>query len=218
MVTFKSGNLVCERYILGPMEVNSYLIYDRNSNEGLLVDPGEESQTVLNRIKELDLQNMTIFLTHGHADHIYGVEFFKKLANAKVAISKEDSPMLSDASLNLSCFLGDSLVLDAADKLLSEEDTFMVGDYKGSLKLLPGHTCGGMILVFDGMVISGDTLFAGSVGRSDFPGGDGQVLIDSIKANIFSLTDRIVLPGHGPETRIAEEKESNPFFGTLFTI
>lgn len=218
MVTFKAGNLICEKYILGPMEVNTYLLYDRNSDQGLLIDPAEESQTLLNRIKELDLKDITIFLTHGHADHLYGVEFFRKIVNAQVAISQEDAPMLLDPSLNLSSYLGDSLILEAADKLLKDGDKMNLGGFNGTFALVPGHTTGGMILIFDGMVVSGDTLFAGSIGRSDFPGGDGKTLVKSIKEKIFSLSDRLVFPGHGPETKISEEKDSNPFFGTLFNV
>jgi glyoxylase-like metal-dependent hydrolase (beta-lactamase superfamily II) len=218
MISFKNGSLVCERYILGPMEVNTYLVYDENSNQALLVDPAEESQQILQRIAELDLKELTILLTHGHADHIYGVEFFRQQLKAPVAISEEDSTMLTDASMNLSCYLGDSIELSPAERLLKDGEKIELGGQIGELRHVPGHTPGSMILVFDHFVLSGDTLFAGSIGRSDFPGGDGKVLVDAIKRKIFSLSDRIVLPGHGPETTIKEEKNSNPFFGTLFNI
>ncbi len=218
MVTFKTNHLICERYILGPMEVNSYLIYARNGDQALLVDPAEESQTLLNRIRELDLNTITIFLTHGHADHLYGVDFFKKQTGAKVVISEADAPMLTNPDLNLSSFIGESLVLDPADHLLKDKDELQIQEYKGQVLNVPGHTPGGMILVFPGMIISGDTLFAGSVGRSDFPGGNGKELIKAIKDKIFSLSNRLVLPGHGPETDIDDEKKSNPFLGTLFNL
>lgn len=218
MVTFKNDNLICERYILGPMEVNTYLVYDRNSDEALLIDPAEDSQAILSRIQELDLTRLTIFLTHGHADHIYGVNFFREQTQAPVAISALDAPMLGDASLNLSCYLGDSLELEPADKIIEDGETVQIGSYKGEFRLIPGHTPGGMILLFDRILFSGDTLFAGSIGRSDFPGGDGKTLVQAISKNIFSLSDRQVLPGHGPETSIAQEKADNPFFGTLFNI
>ncbi|GAB4283330.1 MAG: MBL fold metallo-hydrolase [Candidatus Rifleibacteriota bacterium] len=217
MVTFKAGNLICERYILGPMEVNSYLLYNKNSNSGLLIDPGDQSQTLLNRIIELDL-NIDIFLTHGHADHIYGVDFFRQHLKAQVIISREDSKMITDETLNLSCYLGNPLALAPAEQIIKHDHEFTLGNYKGRAKSVPGHTPGGMILVFDGLIISGDTLFAGSIGRSDLPGGDGNLLVESIKKEIFALSDRLVLPGHGPETRISEEKNNNPFFGTPFTI
>ena len=95
MVNFNSGSLVCERYILGPLEVNTYLVYEKGSSEGILIDPAEDSQTILKRLKELDFKTLTIFITHGHADHIQGVEFFRKhFPVSKVAISEEDAAML----------------------------------------------------------------------------------------------------------------------------
>jgi glyoxylase-like metal-dependent hydrolase (beta-lactamase superfamily II) len=200
------------------MEVNTYLVYDQGANFALLVDPAEESQTLLNRIRELDLKDIRIILTHGHADHIYGVDFFKKQTGAEVSISEADAPMLLDADLNLSSFIGESLVLEPADRHIKDGEKIELGNHIGVFKNIPGHSPGGMILVFDEMVISGDTLFAGSIGRSDFPGGDGKALVKAIKDQIFSLSDRLVLPGHGPETKISDEKTSNPFFGTLFNV
>ncbi|MBU1107487.1 MAG: MBL fold metallo-hydrolase [Candidatus Riflebacteria bacterium] len=216
MVTFKSHNLTCERYILGPLEVNTYLVYEPESHQALLIDPADESPTLLSRINELGFSEITIFLTHGHADHLAGVDYFRhKLSQAKVAISQEDAPMLGDPDLNLSVYLGEPISLSEADIVLKDKD--QLGP-QGLLAAVPGHTRGGLILIFPGMVFSGDTLFAGSVGRSDFPGGDGRQLIKAINDRIFSLSDRYVFPGHGPETRIAEEKNSNPFFSATFTI
>jgi glyoxylase-like metal-dependent hydrolase (beta-lactamase superfamily II) len=218
MVTFKHENLICERFVLGPMEVNTYLVYDKDSSDALLVDPAEQSQQLLSRIQKLDLKIKGIFLTHGHADHIYGVEFFRKKTDAPVLISQADAPMLEDANLNLSNFIGESIILDPAEKLLKDGDNITIGNYEGQFSQVEGHTPGGLILIFDGIVISGDTLFAGSIGRSDFPGGDGRQLIEDIKNKLFSLSDRQVLPGHGPETTISEEKANNPFFSAEFTV
>lgn len=219
MVNFNSGSLICERYILGPLEVNTYLVYEKGSSEGILIDPAEDSQTILKRLRELDFKTLTIFLTHGHADHIQGVEFFRKnFPGSKVAISGEDAAMLPSPNLNLSMFIGDAVEVGNADVLLNDGDTLRTGAHEGTLVHIAGHTPGGMALIFDGMVFSGDTLFAGSVGRSDFPGGDGKQLIKGIKEKIFSLSNRQVFPGHGPETTIADEKSSNPFFGTFFNI
>ncbi|EKD82862.1 MAG: beta-lactamase protein [uncultured bacterium] len=216
MVTFKSHNLICERFVLGPLQVNTYLVYEPDSAQALLIDPAEESPTLLARINELGFSAVIIFLTHGHADHLAGVEYFcKKLRNAKVAISQEDAAMLGDPDLNLSSYLGEPIALKEADLILKNNDTL---GPQGVIAAVPGHTPGGLILIFPGMVFSGDTLFAGSIGRSDFPGGDGRQLIKAIKDRIFTLSDRYVFPGHGPETRIAEEKAENPFFSASFTI
>ena len=219
MVTFTSDSLVCERYILGPLEVNTYLVYEKGSKEAILIDPADESQTLANRISELDFAVLTIFLTHGHADHLQGVEYFRsRFPFAKVAISAADAPMLLDPALNLSVFLGGPIVLRPADQILKENDTIKTGAHEGLLKSVSGHTTGGMILIFPGLVFCGDTLFAGSVGRSDFPGGNAKDLTKDISGKIFSLSDRIVFPGHGPETSISEEKNSNPFFEAPFTV
>lgn len=215
MVTFTNDNLVCERYILGAMQVNTYLVYEPGNSKALLIDPAEESPTLLNRMAELDLTDIIIFLTHGHADHLEGVAYFrKKIKGACVAISHKDAPMLSDPDLNLSTWLGEPISLEKADLLLSDHDRL----FGGELVAVPGHTPGGMALIYPGMVFSGDTLFAGSIGRSDFPGGDGRLLVDSIKSRLLSLSDRQVFPGHGPETTIAGEKADNPFLSDDFVL
>lgn len=219
MVTFNNESLVCERYILGPLEVNTYLVYEKNAAEAILIDPADNSDTVARRISELNFSKLTIFLTHGHADHISGVEFFKKnFPFSKVAVSGADAPMLPDPGLNLSLYIGDELSVSAPDKILEDGDQLSTGSLSGTARLVSGHTPGGMILIFDSMVFSGDTLFAGSVGRSDFPGGDGRKLVEGIKNTIFALNDRLVFPGHGPETTINAEKKDNPFFAAFFNI
>lgn len=213
MKTFKVNNLVAERYIVGPIEENTYLVYEENAKEALLIDPGSKTKEIVDRIKELNFEKIIIFLTHGHGDHIAGVEFFRSnFPNAKVAISIEDSGLLNDPDENLSFYINESVTLRPAEITIKEGDTFKTGSHMGIARHVPGHTRGGMILIFDEMVFSGDTLFCESVGRSDFPGGNATALMNSIKSKILTLSERIVFPGHGPETSIEREKTNNPFF------
>ena len=213
MKTFKVNNLVAERYIVGPIEENTYLVYEENAKEALLIDPGSNSEEIAERIKELNFEKLTIYLTHGHGDHIAGVEFFRSnFPNAKVAISIEDSGLLNDPDENLSYFIDEEVTIKPAEITIKEGDTFKTGSHMGIARHVPGHTRGGMVLIFDEMVFSGDTLFCEGVGRSDFPGGNATALLRAIKSKILSLSDRIVLPGHGPETSVEREKTNNPFF------
>lgn len=213
MKVFKKSNLIAERYILGPIEVNTYLVYEENSKEAILIDPGSNSNELVARIKELNFDKVLLFLTHGHGDHIAGVEFFRKqFPNAKLAISIEDSSLLSDPAENLSAFIDEPVAIKPAEVIIKDGDTFKTGSHIGIARHIPGHTRGGMALVFDEMVFSGDTLFCDSVGRSDFPGGDGKALVEAIKTKLLVLSDRLVLPGHGQETTIQHEKTVNPFF------
>ena len=116
MKTFKVNNLVAERYIVGPIEENTYLVYEENAKEALLIDPGSKTKEIVDRIKELNFEKIIIFLTHGHGDHIAGVEFFRSnFPNAKVAISIEDSGLLNDPDENLSFYINESVTLRPAE-------------------------------------------------------------------------------------------------------
>lgn len=209
------GRLHCERYVLGSMNVNTYVIYAKKSSDCIVVDPGIKSSVLTEKLKEISPPKISLFLTHGHADHIEGVDSIKENFNCEILISKDDAPMLSSPFLNLSTFIAQPFTTYKPDKLIKENDTISVDNNIGTFLSVRGHTPGGMILVFDKFIISGDTLFAESVGRSDFPGGDGNALIKDINKKILNLSDRTVLPGHGPETTIAYEKEHNQFFTGL---
>lgn len=213
MTQFNKEKLVCERYILGALDVNTYLVYEKNAKECLIIDPAANSERLIDKINQLGINKVNIFLTHGHIDHICGIDFYKKMfPESKVLVSKQDAVMLTDAEKNLSVWLGEPFSTKDADLFVNDGDVVEIGSVKGVARLVPGHTEGGLVLIFDGMIFSGDTLFAGSVGRSDFPGGSHSKLLTGITNNIFSLSDRLVFPGHGPETTIDKEKLNNPFF------
>ncbi len=204
--------MILETLTVGQLEVNCYLIGCAETGEGAVVDPGGDAEDILQAIKKLGIKPKYIICTHGHADHIAAVDEIKKATGAKVLIHSADAEMLTDPQKNLSVFMGDNIILQPADKLLAEGDIIELGTVKLEVLHVPGHTAGGICLKTDQAVFSGDTLFAGSVGRSDFPGGNHSQLIKGIKEKLLSLPDETrVYPGHGPDTLIGQEKRHNPF-------
>ncbi len=212
---FNFPGLTCERFVLGPFQVNTYLVFDSESRELIVVDPAFAPAKLLDRVAQLDSSKVLIFLTHAHSDHILGVEPLKKATKAEVACSAEDAPMLTDPILNLSQFFGSPVSISPPERVLKHQDELALGSHKARVIAVPGHTIGGLALHFPKMLFSGDTLFAGSIGRSDFPGGDGKLLLKMIKDRLLSLPNCAVFPGHGPETEIAREKNENPFLSGI---
>ena len=200
-----------ERFVLGPLEVNTYLVYDETGREGLLIDPADEDTGLLARIRKLGFPGWRIFLTHGHADHILGVTFFRQKLGAPVIIGREDAAMLEDSHLNLSDMLGMGFSTGPAETVAGHGDRLTVGSFPAEILGIPGHTPGGLALHFPGLVFSGDTLFAGGIGRSDFPGGDGARLVAMIRERLLSLGEAEVFPGHGPSTTLRCQGATNPF-------
>ena len=204
-----------KRFALGPLWTNCYVISD-GGDEGVVVDPGGPAGEVEDYVRENDIRLHWIILTHGHGDHIGGVSDLRNLSENGIAIHSEDADCLTDASRNLSAFMGTSVELPSADKMLNEGDILKVGKMTIRVIHTPGHTLGGICLhIAEGeeeVLISGDTLFARSIGRSDLPGGDENVLINSLK-KLSDLPEKIrVFPGHGPETTIGAEKLYNPYW------
>ncbi|NLI13076.1 MBL fold metallo-hydrolase [Pelotomaculum propionicicum] len=196
---------------VGAMDSNCYIIGDQG--EGIVVDPGAEAKRILKAIDNLGLKIKAIVLTHGHIDHIGALAEVQDATGAEVWIHAEDAQQLTDASKNLSIYVGPKLSVKAADRLLQDGEIIKVGDLEIEVIHTPGHTRGGITLKCgQDLLITGDTLFAGSVGRSDFPGGSHSQLIASIKNKLLKFPDEtLVYPGHGPASTIGEEKKHNPF-------
>jgi len=196
----------------GIYAANCYIVYDENAKEGIVVDPGGDVDDIINRIEKLGLTIKYIVLTHGHGDHIAGVKGLKNHTGAKVAIHKDDAYMVRDGRKNLSSMMAMGSVEFEPDILLDENDVIEFGNIKCEVIHTPGHTPGGITLRIGDSLFTGDTLFAGSIGRTDFEGGSFDTIINSIKTKLMVFPDDTkVYPGHGPSTTIKMEKRYNPF-------
>lgn len=211
-MTFTKGNWQIERLVVGELMVNCYIVAWTPTSDAIVVDPGGEAERIIDCLNELNVHLVSIVNTHGHGDHIGGNDELKTTLGVPLIIGKGDAEMLTDPMKNLSAPFGYSVVSPKADRLLSEGDVLEIGD--GRLKVFetPGHSPGSLSFVGEGFAIVGDLLFAGSIGRTDFPRGDFNLLVKMVREKIFPLGDDcLVLSGHGPETTVGIERRTNPF-------
>ncbi len=191
---------------------NCYLIYSDSTKDGIIVDPGGDADGIIKYIERENLNIEKIILTHGHADHIGGVIELKEALNAKVMIHKDDVELLKDGSKNLSTTMAMGSIEIEPDIVLNDGDLIKFGELQAKVIHTPGHTKGGICLEIGDKLITGDSLFAGSVGRTDLLGGNHNALIKSIKEKLLIYPDEVeVLPGHGGSSTIGIEKKANPF-------
>ncbi len=201
-----------ERIPAGIYAANCYLVYSENTKEGIVIDPGGDADDIMTRINDIGLDIKYIVLTHGHGDHIAGINDLKNFIDAPVAIHKKDEYMLRNGDKNLSSLMAMGTIEVSADILLEDGDEISFGDLIAKVIYTPGHTLGGISLKIGDSIFTGDTLFAGSIGRTDFAGGSYEDIISSIKNKILIYSDNtIIYPGHGPVTTIEREKATNPF-------
>lgn len=199
----------------GPYQTNCYLITADGSGECNVIDAGFEAHRMFDRISASGLQPRRLILTHTHVDHIAGVaEFRKRFPGVPVLVHQAEAGFLGDPELNLSIALGKPISLGEADVLLHDGDSLDLSGTSWRVIHVPGHSPGSIALynAASETLIAGDALFAGSIGRTDFPTSDHDALIASIQRKLYTLPDTtMVLPGHGPKTTIGREAASNPF-------
>ncbi len=205
--------MIIERITVGAYGTNCYIIACNRTKSGAVVDPGDEAERIMQAVEKHGLRIEYIILTHGHFDHIGALAKVRGRTTAKVAIHKKDAHMLQDPGKSLAAFVGNDYEKVYADMFLEDGVVLELGDLRLEVIHTPGHTRGGIcIKIGEDVLISGDTLFAGSVGRTDLPGGDFDTLIESIRTKILTLQqDTKVYPGHGIGTTIAREIKNNPF-------
>ena len=204
--------MIIKRIPAGIYAANCYVLYSEKENEGIIVDPGGDVDDILKYVNDNNIEINSIVLTHGHGDHIAGANELKEELDVNLLVHEADVDLLKSGDMNLSSIMAIGSIELTADELLTDGDTIEFGDEKVTVLHTPGHTLGGICLLSGKYLISGDTLFKGSIGRTDLEGGNYENIINSIREKLLVLPgDTIVYPGHGPETTIEEEMRNNQF-------
>lgn len=205
---------------VGPFEVNCYLAWDSESGDGVIIDPGAEEERIIEQIDDTGMTPRAILLTHGHGDHIAAVRPVKARYDIPLLIGKGEEELLSSPSANVSAMLNQPVTSPPADQSLEDEQLIVFGSLKLKVLHTPGHSPAGVCYFWEeaSILFCGDTLFNGSIGRTDFPGCSTEGLLESIRTKLLPLPDSILCyPGHGPATTIGRERTSNPFLiGGMF--
>jgi glyoxylase-like metal-dependent hydrolase (beta-lactamase superfamily II) len=204
--------VIIEQLPLGPLQTNCFIVGCEDTKQAVVIDPGDEGDKILMTLAQQALTVKMIINTHGHFDHIGANRRLKEVTGAALVIHHEDVPMLSQSSASALAWGIRADDSPAPDREVEEGDRIDFGAISLSVIHTPGHTRGGISLYGQGSVFVGDTLFSGSIGRTDFPGGDFDTLISSIQQKLFVLPDDTkVYPGHMGPTTIGTEKRNNPF-------
>ena len=215
--------MILETFPVGPLRCNCTILGDEVTREAMVVDPGDNIPEILSRLQKHGLTLRQIVVTHAHIDHVGGAAQLRKLTGAPVLMNQQDLGLLGMMQMQAG-WLGVPTP-EVAPPDASAEDGLAVGLATLPAQVLhtPGHTPGSICLLFhfnnQHLLLAGDTLFAGSIGRTDLPGGDGQQILRSLRERLLVLPDATrVVPGHGPETTIGEERQSNPFLQPKFRM
>ena len=198
------------KFIVGSMGTNCYFLIGNNSDECAVVDPGAEAGRIIQKLEEKKLKCTHILLTHAHFDHIMALETVREATGAPVFVHEADSEFLTDNDLNcMSVFSSEKIKINPAENLLKDGDVLEIAGERVRVMHTPGHTPGSVCFLCGSDIVSGDTLFRGSIGRYDLPGGDFMTLLSSLKAISELDGDRRIYPGHGPSTTLTREREAN---------
>jgi glyoxylase-like metal-dependent hydrolase (beta-lactamase superfamily II) len=198
--------------VVGPIQANCFILGCEQTREAVVIDPGDEARRILGVLQKQALELKYIINTHGHFDHVGANKAVKEATGAPILIHEGDAPML--AHLSASAGVWGMRAQDCpADRMIKDKDRITFGRITLEVIHTPGHSPGGISLYTPEVLFVGDTLFAGSIGRTDFPGGDYDLLISMVRDRLFVLGDDVqVFPGHGPSTTIGNERKFNPFF------
>lgn len=204
--------MILESLPTGPLQVNCYILGCETTRHAAVIDPGGDVEQILALLQQLNLKLQMVINTHGHFDHVGGNSELLEKTGVDLLLHRDDCELLRRAADHAAVYGLPTVTSPTPQRVLLGEETITLGELQIKVLHTPGHTPGGVCLLVEDQVIVGDTLFAGSIGRTDLPGGDHQQLIDSIRAKLLPLPDATVAhPGHGPATTIGREKIYNPF-------
>ena len=207
--------MILERLVVGPLEENTYIIGDEETKQAIVVDPGDEADRVIEIIKEKGLEVHSVICTHTHFDHVGGVGDIKKATGAKILIHKEDQQVYESARSHAAFWGYDIADAPDPDGYVDEGDEIKVGTLTFKVLHTPGHSPGGICLYGEGVLLSGDTIFKGSIGRTDFPGGSMAEMKKSFRRLLDLPEDTKIYSGHGQDTTVSIEKKTNFFVSEL---
>jgi len=199
---------------VGPLQCNCSIIGDATTHEAFVIDPGDDIQQVMAIIQKHNLQVKQIVITHAHIDHVGGAMKLRALTGAPILLNQNDYALLKMLDMQAAWIGMATPGLVEIDQSVGQSDALKVGNLVADVLHTPGHTEGSICLYFapEKTLIAGDTLFAGSIGRTDLPGGSFEKILQSLHQQLLALPDEtVVIPGHGPSTTIGQERESNPF-------
>ncbi|HTB95881.1 MAG TPA: MBL fold metallo-hydrolase [Terracidiphilus sp.] len=206
--------MILETFPVGPLQCNCTMLGDEATREAIVIDPGEEISRIHKRLTSLGLKLKQILITHAHIDHVGGALLLKRLTGAPIFLNENDLSLLQMMDEQAAWLGVDPPETAPPDQSLIDGQLVGLESYPARVIHTPGHTQGSVCIHFVPlkMVLAGDTLFAGSIGRTDLPGGDSDQILDSIRTRLFTLPDDTrVVPGHGPATTISNERRTNPF-------